>query len=202
MGAPPVRLLLASRSPSRLALLRAAGVHPEVVVSGVDESTHEARDPAALVQALATAKARVVASRPEAAGALVIGCDSMLVLDGTAVGKPVDVDDAVHRWQRMRGRSGTLLTGHCLVDMRSGSERDAVVGTEVYFADVTDDEIAAYVATGEPLEVAGAFTLEGYGAAFVTRIEGDHSNVLGLSLPLLRALLADVGVAWTDLWRD
>ena len=199
------RLVLASASPSRRALLRAAGLDPEVVVSGVDEPAYRADSPHELARLLAGAKAHAVARQPESAGALVVGCDSLLVLDGEALGKPADVGDAVRRWQRMRGRSGTLVTGHCVVDARvSDADRsvEAVAATEVHFADVPDDEIAAYVATGEPLHVAGAFTLEGYGAAFVTRVEGDPSNVIGLSLPVLRTLLARLGVRWTDLWAS
>ena len=199
------RLVLASASPSRRTLLRTAGLDPEVVVSGVDEPAYRADRPEELARVLASAKAHAVARRPEYAGALVVGCDSLLVLDGEALGKPADADDAIRRWQRMRGRSGTLVTGHCVVDIRwPGDARavEAVAATDVHFADVTDDEIAAYVATGEPLQVAGAFTLEGYGAAFVTRVEGDPSNVIGLSLPLLRTLLAELGVRWTDLWAS
>ena len=133
-------------------------------------------------------------------GALVLGCDSVLDLAGEALGKPADADDAVRRWRAMRGRSGVLHTGHCLRDTATGHVAAAVGSTTVHFADVTDDEIAAYVATGEPLHVAGAFTVDGLGGAFVTGIEGDHHNVVGLSLPLLRDLVAELGHAWPDLW--
>ncbi len=133
-------------------------------------------------------------------GSLVLGCDSVLDLDGEALGKPDDADVAVRRWQAMRGRSGVLRTGHCLRDTAAGTRAAATASTVVHFADVTDAEIAAYVATGEPLEVAGAFTIDGLGGAFVTGIEGDHHNVVGLSLPLLRDLLGELGHAWTDLW--
>jgi septum formation protein len=138
--------------------------------------------------------------------ALVLGCDSMLELDGEVDSKPADAADAVRRWQRMRGRSGVLHTGHWLVDLRddehggSGATLGATASTVVHFADVTDDEIAAYVATGEPLNVAGAFTTDGLGGAFVRGIEGDHHTVVGVSLPLLRTLLNDCNVRWTDLW--
>ena len=141
-------------------------------------------------------------------GSLVLGCDSMLELDGEVSSKPTDPADAVRRWQRMRGRSGVLHTGHWLVDLRddehggTGATLGATASTVVHFADVTDDEIAAYVATGEPLGVAGAFTTDGLGGAFVRGIEGDHHNVVGVSLPLLRTLLADCGIGWTDLWTD
>ena len=130
----------------------------------------------------------------------VLGCDSVLALDGDILGKPTDAADAVRRWQRMRGRSGVLHTGHLLVDLASGTEVSRSVATTVHFAAVSDAEIEAYVATGEPLQVAGAFTVDGLGGAFVTGIEGDHHNVVGLSLPVLREMFADLGVRWTDLW--
>jgi septum formation protein len=133
-------------------------------------------------------------------GSLVLGCDSVLDLDGVALGKPDDAADAVRRWQAMRGRSGVLHTGHALRDTASGRDATAIGSTVVHFADVSDAEIAAYVESGEPLHVAGAFTIDGLGGAFVTGIEGDHHNVVGLSLPLLRDLVAELGHAWTDLW--
>lgn len=142
------------------------------------------------------------------ARSLVLGCDSMLELDGEVDSKPADAADAVRRWRRMRGRTGTLHTGHWLVDLRddehggTGATLGATASTVVHFADVTDEEIEAYVATGEPLHVAGAFTTDGLGGAFVRGIEGDHHTVVGVSLPLLRSLLADCGVRWTDLWTD
>jgi septum formation protein len=129
----------------------------------------------------------------------VLGCDSVLVLDGETLGKPSDAADAVARWHAMRGRSGVLHTGHALHDLASGRVAAATASTTVHFADLDDDEIAAYVATGEPLQVAGAFTVDGLGGPYVTRIEGDHHNVVGISLPLLRLLLADLGVSWTAL---
>lgn len=131
---------------------------------------------------------------------LVLGCDSVLELDGRVLGKPLDAEDAVRRWRAMRGRTGVLLTGHCLVE-RGGTVAEAVAATTVQFADLTDAEIDAYVATGEPLAVAGAFTIDGLGGPFVERIDGDPGTVIGLSLPLLRHLLAELGVAITDLWR-
>lgn len=193
-------LVLASASPARLATLRAAGVEPSVVVSGIDESQVTGVAPAQLAQRLASLKCAAVANDVPA-GALVLGCDSVLELDGEAFGKPDSPEDAELRWRAMRGRTGVLHTGHCLRDTRSGAEAARTGSTVVHFAQVTDDEIAAYVATGEPLEVAGAFTIDGLGGAFVSRIEGDHHNVVGLSLPLLRELLAELGHAWTDLWR-
>jgi len=195
-----VRVVLASASPIRLKVLQGAGLLPEVVVSGVDESGFTAQTPDELVTTLAIAKAQAVADRPESADALVIGCDSSLVLDGAALGKPGTPERATARWLAMRGRSGVLVTGHCLIDVATQRELSAAARTTVHFADISDAEISAYVATGEPLQVAGAFTIEGYGGAFVSSIEGDHSNVLGISLPLLREMTAELGIAWTDLW--
>ena len=193
--------VLASASPARLATLRNAGLDPVVVVSGVDESQLDGLPPAELALQLAELKCGAVVERAEVpAGALVLGCDSVLELDGEALGKPGDPDEAVSRWQRMRGRSGVLLTGHCLRDTATGRVAAATAATTVHFADVDDDEIAAYVATGEPLWVAGAFTVDGLGGAFVRAIEGDHHNVVGVSLPLLRELVAELGHTWTGLW--
>ncbi|UNS98650.1 Maf-like protein [Streptomyces tubbatahanensis] len=195
------RLVLASASPARLALLRQAGMAPEVVVSGVDEDAIDASTPSELARVLAEAKAAEVAGRAEAAGALVVGCDSVLELDGRALGKPADATEAAARWKDMRGRSGVLHTGHCVVDTRTAQARCSVTAsTTVHFGEPSDEEVAAYVASGEPLHVAGAFTLDGRSGPFVEGIEGDHGNVLGLSLPTLRRLLAKLGVAVTDLW--
>ncbi|MGK5547215.1 nucleoside triphosphate pyrophosphatase [Streptomyces sp. URMC 127] len=200
MTAQRRRLVLGSQSPARLGLLKAAGLDPEVIVSGVDEDALTAATPGELARVLAEAKADAVAARPEAAGALVIGCDSVLELDGQALGKPADAEDATARWKTMRGRSGILRTGHCIVDTATGRRVSATASTTVRFGEPSDAEIAAYVATGEPLYVAGAFTLDGRSAPFIEGIEGDHGNVVGLSLPLLRKLLAEVGVSITDLW--
>jgi septum formation protein len=191
-------LVLASASPARLALLRGAGLDPKVIVSGVDESEFRADTPAALVALLAQAKADTVAARLDRG--LVIGCDSMLDLDGRALGKPGSAEEATALWREMSGRTGTLLTGHCLVDAATGRRAAAVAATSVRFGEPSDDEIAAYVASGEPLRVAGAFTLDGRGGWFVDGIDGDHGNVLGISLPLLRRLLAELGVAVPTLW--
>jgi septum formation protein len=193
------RLVLASSSPARLATLHAAGVEPSVVVSGVDESVVDGLPPADLALRLAELKCAAVAADIHD-GSLVLGCDSVLELAGEALGKPVDAPDAVRRWQAMRGRSGVLHTGHCLRDTASEVEVAAVASTVVHFADVSDEEIEAYVASGEPLHVAGAFTVDGLGGAFVTGIEGDHHNVVGLSLPVLRDLVGRLGHVWTDLW--
>jgi septum formation protein len=196
-------LVLASASPARLATLRAAGVEPVVIVSGVDESQLDGLPPAELALQLAELKCAAVAGRDDLPrGALVLGCDSVLELDGEALGKPVDADQATERWRQMRGRSGVLHSGHCLRDTADGRTAAATASTVVHFADVDDDEIAAYVASGEPLNVAGAFTIDGLGGAFVTGIEGDHHTVVGLSLPLLRDLMAELGHRWTDLWAS
>ncbi|HEX2177555.1 MAG TPA: nucleoside triphosphate pyrophosphatase [Nocardioidaceae bacterium] len=193
------RLVLASASPARLQTLRRAGLDPEVMVSGVDESAVEAESPGDVAAELAQRKARAVAERLDGP-ALVVGCDSVLELNGETLGKPGSAEDAVRRWRAMRGRSGALHTGHCVVDTATGRTESATGSTTVHFADLTDAEIDAYVATGEPLHVAGAFTIDGLGGAFVRRIEGDPHNVVGISLPLLRELVAALGVSWTDLW--
>jgi septum formation protein len=196
------RLVLASASPARLSLLRQAGLAPEVVVSDVDESTYSAPRVAEQVALLAAAKAADVAKRET--DAFVIGADSLLEFNGKPLGKPVDASDARDRWRRMAGRSGILHTGQALFDVQDGAvvSRDiAVASTVVYFATPTPQEIEAYLATGEPLAVAGAFTLDGLGAPFVRRVEGDPAAVVGLSLTLLRTQLAKRGLAITDLWR-
>jgi septum formation protein len=224
-------IILASASPARLAVLRAAGLDPNVVVSGVDEEAISAESPSALCLALARAKAAAVA-RSAPPGTLVIGCDSVLELDGVALGKPRTADEARRRWRSMRGRTGVLLTGHCVIDHRGsghgvsghrvadrpagheidgagdatiagGEHREAaeVAATTVRFGRPSDEEIEAYVASGEPLRVAGAFTLDGLGGWFVDGIDGDHGNVLGISLPLLRRLFGTLGVPVTALWR-
>lgn len=196
-------LVLASASPARLATLRSAGVDPVVIVSGVDESQLTGLAPAELARGLARLKAVAVAGRDDLPPrALVLGCDSVLELDGQALGKPEDAEDAVRRWQAMRGRRGVLHTGHCLLDtaVSPAAELAQTASTVVHFADVSDAEIAAYVATGEPLWVAGAFTLDGLGGAFVTQVEGDPHNVVGVSLPLLRVLVGRLGHSWTSLW--
>ena len=198
---PGVRLVLASASPARRTTLQAAGLDPLVIVSGVDESALDGLPPAELALQLAELKCAAVAGREEVpAGALVLGCDSVLELDGEALGKPGDPDEARLRWRAMRGRSGVLHSGHCLRDVATGRVAAATGSTTVHVADVSDEEVDAYVATGEPLQVAGAFTIDGLGGAFVTGIEGDHHNVVGVSLPLLRELVLELGHGWPELW--
>ena len=181
-------------------MLRAAGLDPEVIVSGVDEDTHSAETTAELVAQLAAAKATAVA--PSVDMGLVIGCDSMLDLDGHAFGKPADTAAAMALWHEMSGKSGTLYTGHCVIDAATGRRAEAVAATTVRFGTPTDAEISAYAATGEPLNMAGAFTIEGLGGWFVDSIDGDHNNVIGISLPLLRVLLADLGVTIPAVWSQ
>lgn len=191
-------IVLASASPARLAVLRGAGLDPEVVVSGVDESSFSAGTPAELAGQLARAKAAAVAA--DRADGLVIGCDSLLDLDGRALGKPASAAEAAQRWREMSGRTGTLVTGHCVINAATGQQAAAVAATTVRFGIPSGPEVAAYVASGEPLAVAGAFTLDGRGGWFVDGIDGDHGTVLGVSLPLLRRLLAELGVSVTALW--
>lgn len=199
-----MQLILASASPARLRTLRAAGLQPEVMASGVDEDGVPADTVTDLVAALALRKARSVAESLARTGseALIIGCDSLLELDGQPLGKPGNAVAARARWRMMRGRSGVLRTGHALIMADSTGVREAVAtaATTVHFAELSDAEIDAYVATGEPLEVAGAFTVDGLGGPFVTRIEGDHHNVVGISLPLLRTMIIELGLEWTSLW--
>jgi septum formation protein len=196
--------VLASASPARLATLRAAGLDPVCLVSGVDEDGVAAPDVATLVATLARLKAEAVfavADLPERV--VVVGCDSVLDLAGEVHGKPADVDQARARWRALRGNSGVLRTGHHVIARLDGrvTTAAAVADTVVHFADLDDAEIEAYLGSGEPLAVAGAFTIDGLGGAFVERIEGDPHNVVGISLPLLRRLLAGLGVPWPSLWR-
>ncbi len=209
-----MRLLLASQSPARLSTLRSAGIEPVVQVADVDE--HRVVDeavtdrgpipPSEVPLLLSRIKAEMVTDGTFS-DMVVLGCDSVLELDGAVHGKPADADEAARRWRAMRGRTGYLHTGHWLIDTREvgdgghGASFGATATAAVHFADISDDEIDAYVATGEPLRVAGAFTVDGLGGPFVTGIEGDYHAVVGLSLPLLRNLLAELGVSITELWR-
>lgn len=209
------RLVLASTSPARLRLLRDGGIDPSVIPSQVDEdavverltATGAIGNTETMVLALAKAKAEAVLAHPDSAGALIIGCDSSLEFEGESLGKPHDHEVAVARWRRMRGRSGRLYSGHWLIDNRRPEPGKLAPATghasfaTVNFADLSDAEIEAYVATGEPLAVAGAFTIDGLGGAFLESIEGDAHTVVGLSLPTLRHLTARLGVEYTSLWN-
>jgi septum formation protein len=192
--------ILASASAGRLRVLQDAGIDPEVVVSGVGETADAGLGTAAVVGALAERKAAAVAARrPDA---LVLGCDSLLDLDQVSLGKPRSAEHAFAMWQRLSGREGMLFTGHCLITAGDGRRVRGVASTVVRFGTPSDAEVAAYVASGEPMAMAGAFSIDGLGAPFVEGIDGDPGNVIGLSLPLLRRMLADVGVAITDLWHQ
>ena len=209
------RLVLASTSPARLALLRAGGIEPTTIAPGVDEDLVAARASAQgliettadMVHILAKAKAEAVLNHPDAAGAIIVGCDSSLDFDGKSLGKPHEPEVARDRWRSMRGRAGTLFSGHWVIDNRNpiaGQLPPAtgrVSSSIVHFADITDAEIDAYVATGEPLKVAGAFTIDGLGGAFLRSIEGDAHTVIGLSLPTLRELVISLGVEYPSLWN-
>ena len=203
-AASPPPFVLASASPSRRRLLDQAGVTPLILVSGVDEEAIEEamRDHPVPDVALALARAKaesVVASGQVPAGALVLGCDSIFEVDGVRLGKPPDAEEALRRWQRMRGRSGTLHTGHWLIDCGTGDCSGETVSTVVDMVDAPDDEIAAYISTGEPLTVAGGFTLDDLGAPYVAGVHGDPGNVIGVSLPAVRRLAGHLGLSWPQV---
>jgi len=195
---PPAALVLASGSAGRLRVLRDAGIEPRVVVSGVDETTEPGLDTAAVVAVLAERKAAEVAGR--CPGALVLGCDSLLELDRATFGKPASAEQAAGMWRRLSGREATLFTGQCLIAADGRRVRE-VARAAVRFGTPSEAELAAYVASGEPMSLAGAFSIEGRGAPFVEGIDGNPGTVMGLSLPLLRRMLAGIGVAITDLWH-
>jgi septum formation protein len=193
-----INFVLASASPARRRLLQSVGINPLVCVSNFDEDRIQLTDPIALVQQLAQCKAEVVANQVN--DSLVLGCDSVFVVNNEIYGKPRDPAEAFSRWQQMRSNSGTLYTGHALVDRCQGRQIVRCGITQVYFGRVTDAQIQAYIATGEPLVCAGGFALEGKGSGFVDKIEGCHSNVIGLSLPLLRSMLAELGYDLSSYW--
>lgn len=207
------KLVLASTSPARLRLLRDGGINPLVIAPNVDEELVGDMAMAAgligntadLVLLLAKAKAEAVLTNPLAQDALILGCDSALDLDGEALGKPLEPEVAIERWKNMRGRSGRLYTGHWLIDNRQGGAMPPANGratnSTVHFANISDGEILAYVGTGEPLKVAGAFTIDGLGGAFIKAIEGDSHTVVGLSLATLRELVIGFGVDYPTLWH-
>ena len=213
------RLILASTSPARLSLLRSGGIDPVTISPGVDEDEVDAvgraegliKNTSDMVGLLARAKAEAVMHRPEAVDAVIIGCDSSLEFDGETLGKPLHAEVALKRWKAMRGRSGILYSGHWVIENRAqnisaGTTPKPALGhvssSIVHFADLSDAEVEAYVATGEPLQVAGAFTIDGLGGAFVRGIEGDPHTVVGLSLPVLRNLVLRLGIEYTDLWNQ
>ncbi|MEM9218437.1 MAG: nucleoside triphosphate pyrophosphatase [Cyanobacteria bacterium P01_F01_bin.150] len=195
-------LVLASASKARRELLVSAGLHPTIHPSEFDESSIQITEPGPLVECLARNKAEHVASEYTfyESGALVLGCDSVLWMNGQIHGKPKGVEDAIARWKTMRGKSGEIITGHALIDV--GHQKTIVHHrkTMVEFAQVSDRQIEAYIATGDPLQCAGCFTLEGRGSSFIEKIHGCHSNVLGLSMPLLRDMLMKLGYDLTDFW--
>ncbi len=202
------RFILASASPARRRLLQSVGIEPIVQPSDFDESQVQLTDPAELVQVLALHKAETVASQiqPSDAPTLVMGCDSVLAIQGEIHGKPVDAEEATTRWKQMRGQVGNLYTGHTLI-LLPGDSCPTIPTTvtrcqitRVFFANVSDRQIANYIATGEPLNCAGCFALEGKGGLFVEKLEGCHSNVIGLSLPLLRQMLGDLGYDVANFW--
>ncbi len=197
MGIPT--FVLASASPARKRLLQTAGIEPVVFQSDFDESQVQLSDPEDLVKTLALHKAQTVTT--QFSDALVLGCDSVLSVRGEIHGKPADPEEAIVRWQKMRGTLGELYTGHALIDLSQNKTVVRCGTTRVYFANVSDREIRSYVATGEPLKCAGCFALEGRGGLFVEKLEGCHSNVIGLSLPLLRQMLSDLGYNVTDFWK-
>ncbi|MCC7128266.1 MAG: septum formation inhibitor Maf [Microbacteriaceae bacterium] len=203
-----MRLYLASTSPARLATLRSAGVEPVVVPSKVDEavalSEAGSLSPSETVALLARLKAEAVAASEFDDSGFILGCDSVFELDGVIYGKPHTAEVARQRWELQRGKLGILHTGHWLIPANSpvGSGRGEVSSTEVQFANPTDSELDAYIATGEPLEVAGAFTIDSLGGPFISSVIGDPHTVVGLSLATLRNLLAGFGVDWHELWKD
>ncbi|HBH55564.1 MAG TPA: septum formation inhibitor Maf [Kocuria sp.] len=199
-------LVLASQSPARAFLLERAHIPYRAIVSHVDEDALVAAEtpetPPQTALLLARAKAEAVAALPEAEGRLVLGCDSVFELDGAPYGKPYEPDVAIERISAMSGRTGTLHTGHWLVDARTGeaSGNGLICSADVHFASMTREEIEDYVATGEPLQVAGSFTLDGRGSQFIERVDGDPNAVIGLSLSTLRTLLAGVGIRASSWW--
>jgi septum formation protein len=193
------QFVLASASPARRKLLQMVGIEPVVCQSNFDELQVQSDDPAALVQMLAQCKAETVAS--QFSDALLLGCDSVLALNGKIYGKPESSADAIARWQQMRGNEGTLYTGHALIDQKQNQKIVRCGITKVYFAKISDSVIEDYVSTGEPLKCAGSFALEGKGGLFIERLEGCHSNVIGLSLPLLRQMLSELGYCVSDFWK-
>jgi len=197
------RIVLASASPSRSRLLKSAGINPEIIVSGVDEEDPQYNEllPRELVTALAIVKAHTVRKLVDFP-AIIIGCDSTFEFEGKSLGKPLTKDVATARARSLSGKTGILYTGHCIIDTAKDRELTDVAATKVFFSQMSDTEISGYVATGEPLNVAGGFTLDGLSAPFISKIEGEASNVIGLSLPLLRAAVNKLGYNWFDFVKS
>ena len=194
------QIILASSSPSRLRLLESVGIKPEVIVSGIDEESPEfdSLSPSDLVIKLASLKANAVKSRAPI-NSLIIGCDSTFEFNGKSLGKPLNRENAIERSKLLSGKFGYLHTGHCIIDVKNGKEINKLSSAKVQFAEMTNEEIVDYVDSGEPLNVAGGFTLDGLSAPFITSIEGDPSGIIGLSLPLLRNMVMSLGYSWHDI---
>jgi septum formation protein len=199
-------VILASASPARLMLLRSQKINPIVIPSEINErqieEEHKGQSTEVIVEKLSIAKANyVLENNLSIDKGILIAADSMLEFDSKSFGKPLNASNAIERWKQMRGKTGILHTGHTVIRLDNKQTISRVVATKVQFANVDDEEIIAYVASGEPLQVAGAFTLDSLGAAFVTQVQGDHSNVVGLSLPTLREIVRELGLSWTSLWE-
>lgn len=199
-------VILASASPARLMLLRSQKINPIVIPSEINErqieEEHKSQSTEVIVEKLSIAKANyVLENNLSLDKGVLIAADSMLEFESKIFGKPLNAKNAIERWKQMRGKSGILHTGHTVIRLDNKQTISRVVSTKVQFANVDDEEIVAYVASGEPLQVAGAFTLDSLGAAFVTQVQGDHSNVVGLSLPTLRDIIRELGLSWTSLWE-
>ena len=194
------QIILASSSPSRLRLLESVGIKPEVIVSGIDEESPEfdSLSPSDLVIKLASLKANAVKNRAPI-NSLIIGCDSTFEFNGKSLGKPLNRENAIERSKLLSGKFGYLHTGHCIIDVKNGKEINKLSSAKVQFAEMTNEEIVDYVDSGEPLNVAGGFTLDGLSAPFITSIEGDPSGIIGLSLPLLRNMVMSLGYSWLDI---
>ncbi len=199
-------VILASASPARLMLLRSQNIQPIVIASEINEKEIEEQfkdsSTEIVVKELSMAKANyVLTNNVSLNSGILIAADSMLEFESQSLGKPLNAENAIARWQKMRGKSGILHTGHTVIRLDNKQTITRVVSTKVEFANVDDKEIIDYVATKEPLNVAGAFTIDSLGAAFVKEVQGDHSNVIGLSLPALREIVRELGLSWTSLWE-
>ena len=199
-------VILASASPARLMLLRSQNIQPIMIASEINEKEIEEQyknsSTEIVVKELSIAKANyVLTNNVSLNSGILIAADSMLEFESQSLGKPLNAENAIARWQKMRGKSGILHTGHTVIRLDNKQTITRVVSTKVEFANVDDKEIIDYVATNEPLNVAGAFTIDSLGAAFVKEVQGDHSNVIGLSLPALREIVRELGLSWTSLWE-